>query len=65
MMQEKVLMMVECKWGDATIDKGLRHLRAKFPEADAWQISAAGTKDFQSPEGIRVAPALRLLETLI
>jgi hypothetical protein len=33
--------------------------------ADAWQISANGTKDYVSPAGIRVAPALRLLAGLV
>jgi uncharacterized protein len=61
----KVILMVECKWSDAAVDGNLRYLRRKFPGGDAWQISATGTKDFQNPEGIRVAPALRLLETLV
>lgn len=59
------VLMVECKWADAPIDKGLRYLKAKFPAADAWQVSATGAKDYQSPEGIRVAPALELLSDLI
>ena len=56
---------VECKWADAPIDKSLRYFKKRFPDCDAWQISAAGTKDYVSPEGIRVAPALVLLKTLI
>ena len=56
---------VECKWADAPIDKSLRYFKKRFPDCDAWQISAAGTKDYVSPEGIRVAPALALLKTLI
>ena len=35
--------MVECKWGDAEVDRGLRYLKARFPKAEAWQISATGT----------------------
>ena len=58
------ILLVECKWGDAEIDRGLRYLKAQFPKAEAWQISATGTKDYVSPEGIRVAPALALLDTL-
>lgn len=58
------LLFVEAKWGDAEPDKSLRYLKARFPEADAWQVSAAGRKDFVTPEGIRVAPALELLRTL-
>jgi len=41
------------------------YLKARFPEADAWQLSAVGAKDYQAPDGIRVAPALRLLATLV
>ncbi|MGH8196235.1 MAG: ATP-binding protein [Woeseiaceae bacterium] len=58
------IRFVECKWSDADVDKGLRYLRAKFPAAEAWQISAAGRKNYRSPDGIRVAPALELLSTL-
>lgn len=61
----KPFLFVECKWGDVPIDRGLRYLKARFPQADAWQISATGTKDYQSPEGIRVAPALALLRGLV
>jgi hypothetical protein len=58
-------LLVECKWNDAPLDASLRYLRARFPGAAAWQISAMGTKDYQTPEGIRVAPALQLLKTLV
>jgi hypothetical protein len=41
-----------------------RYLKGKFPAADAWQVSATGRKDYVSPDGIRVAPAGRLLADL-
>ncbi len=59
------VLFVECKWGDQEIDRGLRYLKERFPRCDAWQLSAAGRKDYRSPEGIRVAPALELLRTLV
>jgi hypothetical protein len=59
------MLMVECKWADAEIDRNVRYLKARFPQTDAWQVSATGTKDFVSPDGIRVAPALTLLNNLI
>jgi uncharacterized protein len=59
------LLLVECKWADAPLDRSLRYLKARFTGATAWQLSATGTKDYQSPEGIRVAPALELLSTLV
>jgi predicted AAA+ superfamily ATPase len=58
-------LLVECKWGDDGIARGLSYLKARFAAADAWQISATGKKDYITPEGIRVAPALTLLRTLI
>ena len=41
------------------------HLKAKFPGCAAWQIHAQGVRDYQTPEGIRVAPAIALLKTLV
>jgi predicted AAA+ superfamily ATPase len=59
------VLLVEAKWSDAEPDRSLRYLKARFPDADAWQVSAVGRKDFLTPEGIRVAPALELLSTLV
>jgi len=59
------VFMVECKWGDQEVDRSLRYLAARFPAAKAWQISATGRKDFVTPEGIRVSPALELLKDLV
>jgi hypothetical protein len=61
----KPRLFVECKWGDADIDRGLRYLNERFRSCPAWQISATGTKDYVTPDGIRVAPAMRLLRTLV
>jgi predicted AAA+ superfamily ATPase len=58
-------LLVEAKWGDAEADRGLRYLKARFPRAEAWQVSATGRRDFVTAEGIRVAPALVLLRTLV
>lgn len=60
--KHKPILIVECKWGDAEIDKSLKYFKSKFPKTEAWQISAVGRKDFVSKEGIRVAPALALLK---
>lgn len=57
-------LLVECKWSDGPVDPALRYLKRKFPDCAAWQIAATGKKDFQTPEGIRIAPALSLLRTL-
>jgi predicted AAA+ superfamily ATPase len=63
--RRKVLVAIECKWGDADVDSGLRYLNARAPGARAWQISATGRKDFRTPDGIRVAPAIEFLRTLV
>jgi predicted AAA+ superfamily ATPase len=59
------ILLVDATWADGPIDKGLRYLKARFPKADAWQVSFAGLRDYVSPEGIRAAPALVLLRTLV
>lgn len=59
------IAMVECKWGDAELAPGLRYLRQRNPGVPAWQVSAVGTKDYETPDGIRVAPAWRLLGQLV
>jgi predicted AAA+ superfamily ATPase len=58
-------LLVECKWADAEVDRSLRYLKTRFPDTEAWQISATGKKDFVNPDGIRVAPALKLLSRLV
>ena len=59
------LLAVECKASQGAVDRNLRYWKARFPECDAWQISPSGAKDFVSPEGIRVAHALKLLSELV
>ena len=59
------LRFIECKWSDADVDRGLRYLNERFPRVEAWQVSAVGRKDYQTPSGIRVAPALELLRGLV
>ena len=63
--RDEPCLLVECKRGDRPVDRGLRYLAAKFPAAAAWQVSAAGTKDYQTPDGIRVAPAVKLLSEFV
>ena len=57
--------MVEAKLSDHEVERGLRYLKARYPACPAWQIHATGKKDYQTPEGIRVAPAIELLQTLV
>jgi predicted AAA+ superfamily ATPase len=57
--------LIECKWSDTDVDRSLRYLYRKFPGAEAWQVTAAGKKDYLTPDGIRVAPCLELLTGLV
>jgi predicted AAA+ superfamily ATPase len=61
----KPVLAVEAKWSDTAVDRSLRYLKVRFPLCDAWQVSAAGRKNYVTPDGIRVAPALELLKTLV
>jgi len=59
------ILLVECKTRDVPVAKSLRYLKRRFPDAEAWQISAQGLKDFLTPDSIRVAPAPELLCRLV
>ncbi|MBI3447534.1 MAG: ATP-binding protein [Acidobacteria bacterium] len=59
------VLIIEAKWGDQDVDRGVRYLKAKFPAVNAWQLSAVGRKDYVTPDGIRVAPALDFLSGLV
>ena len=61
----KPILLVECKWADAAIDKSLRYLKAKIPDAAACQLSDVGTYDYQNAAGTPVAQALSLLATFV
>jgi hypothetical protein len=61
----KPTLLVECKSSDREISPALRYLKQRYPAAQAWQVSAEGNRDYLSPEGIHVAPALALLATLV
>ena len=57
--------LIEVKWSDRPVDKGLRYMHARFSDAAALQISATGTDDYRTPDGIRVQPALSFLTSLV
>jgi uncharacterized protein len=63
--RRKPIMFVECNARSGEVDSSLRYLKARFPTTGAWQVSATGTKDVMSAEGIRVCPALVLLRGLL
>jgi len=57
--------IIECKLSDEPVSSALTYLKLKNKNAETWQISLKGKKDYLTPEGIRVAPAIRLLKDLI
>jgi hypothetical protein len=61
----KPVLFVECNSSDREVSLALRYLKARFPRTDAWQISATGKRDYVSREGVRVAPGIELLSTLV
>lgn len=59
---ERIHALCTCPYFDDALCK---HVWAVIMAAEAWQISATGTKDYVSREGIRVAPACEFLATLV
>ena len=59
------ILAVECRLNDSEVSAGLHYLHARYPSMAAWQVSANGQADYQTPEGIRVSPAVPWLATLI
>ncbi len=53
-----LLKWVHYKQDSEGLEWELRYLKARFPEAEAWQIWATGSKDYRSPEGIRVSAVM-------
>ncbi len=58
------IAMVECKRSDSEVSPSLRRLKALHPDAQAFQVSEEGKKDYETPEGIRVMPAADYLAGL-
>jgi predicted AAA+ superfamily ATPase len=62
---KKPISLIECKWNDSPISPALKYLKERCPEAEAWQISAVGKKDYRGDLDIRVCPANHFLKTLV
>ncbi|HEU4417725.1 MAG TPA: ATP-binding protein, partial [Planctomycetota bacterium] len=63
--RRRPVLLVEAKLGDDEVDRSLRAMHERFPDCPAWQVHAQGNKDYRTPDGIRVAPAVMLLATLV
>ena len=58
------VLFVECKLRDRDIDRALRYLKTRFPNARAVQIALNGNRDYRNAEGVRAMPALAFLREL-
>jgi predicted AAA+ superfamily ATPase len=63
--KRRPILAVECKTSDEEPSKHLRYFRQRFPECAAWQLALDGKQDYVTADGLRVAPAMTLLKTLV
>ena len=63
--RRRPLQLIECKWADSDVARGLIYLKERFPDAEALQIHATGKKDYETERGIRILPAVSFLRTLV
>ncbi len=63
--KRRPVLFVEVKLSDSPVHPALRYLVERFPNVEAWQIHLRGKKDYVTPEGIRVAPAPKLLNAWV
>ena len=59
------ILAMECKLGGDEISKSLTYFKNKFTEVPCFQIHLNGKKDYTNLIGIRVAPAIEVLRTLV
>lgn len=63
--RRKPILAVECKLSAGPPDRGIRYFVERFPKVEAWQICLDGSADLRTPDGIRLAPAEKLLSNLV
>jgi predicted AAA+ superfamily ATPase len=62
---EKPIQLVECKSGGRGVSKGLRYLKARFPKAEAVQLTLEDGIDRVSSDGIRTRSLMASLGELV
>lgn len=65
MLGKAPMKFIECKISEESPSRSLLYLHQRFPQAEAWQISARGTRDVRTTDGVRLAPAITFLQGLI
>ena len=63
--RRRPVLAVECKWSQSRPDRNLRYWKKRFPECEAWLVTAQEGREFVTADGIRVCHALRFLSRLI
>ena len=58
-------MFVECKWSENSTSPHLHYLKKKFPEAEYYQVTAMGKKNFIGKKGIVHLSAVGFLQKLV
>lgn len=61
----KPILMIEAKFSDANIARGLIYLKNKYPQVRAIQVHLTGKKEYQTPSGIEVFNVIPLLNELV
>lgn len=62
---KKPKLFIECKMTETSVSPHLRFLKKKFSEVPAYQLTHHSKKDFQTPEGIRVVDAHKILSEIL
>ena len=60
--QGRPLHFIEVKLSDSPFTKGLKYLKAIYPEAKAWQVHLKGKKDFVNETGIAHTPFHKFIQ---
>lgn len=63
--RRRPILIVGCREAGVGPDPGLRLINARFRRCEARQVTAEGGADRETPEGIRLAPALTFLRRLV
>ncbi len=61
----KVLMIIEAKFSDSEISKGLSFLKSLYPAARAIQVHMMGKKEYITPTGVECLHVSKLLADLV
>lgn len=64
-LDTKPILAVEAKYDETAISPSLKYFKSRFPDCDAWQITALKSREFSTPGGIRVSWAPTFLKTLV